>query len=176
VPPAHPKTIIDLSGDSPEKTPMSQKRISTIVPTSPSRLRALERELKVVCEREATVVTQLQNTHSEKRKLEDQFGAERTLRRKLEHKLEDLQGQLDVSKKMETFALEQMKREVDARRRAEEKAEFERERRREIETEIKTRGSNKPLFEDLADMFQRAAKGEGIILPTANRSNRGSER
>src|SRR6267154_4068099 len=55
VPPEH---IIDLSGDSPEKTPMSQKRISAIVPTSPSRLRALERELKVVCERETTVITQ----------------------------------------------------------------------------------------------------------------------
>ena len=168
------KTIIDLSDDSPYQIP-------TAVPTSPSRLRILERELRCLRDREATVTTQLHNARSAKRKFEDDFIAERTLRKKLEHKLDDLEGQLDVSKKMEKFALDQIKREVDARRWAEEEAEYERDKRREVETAMKAHGT-KPLFEDLADMFQRAAQGEGIVLPNlalgsaSSRSGRGSER
>jgi hypothetical protein len=138
----------------------------------------LERELQSLRDRETT---QSHNARSAKRKFENDFTAERALRRKLERKLDDLEGQLDVSKKMEKFALEQMKREVDSRRRAEERAECERDKRREVETGMKERGT-KPLFEDLADMFQRAAKGEGVVLPNVatgsgpSRSGRGSDR
>jgi hypothetical protein len=157
------KIIIDLSDDILE-TPMTPTHALTAAPTSPSRLRMLERELQSLRDRETAITTQLHNARSAKRKFEDEFTAERTLRRKLEHKLDDLEGQLGISKKMEKFALDQMKREVDARRRAEEVAECERNKRREVETAMKARGT-KPLFEDLANMFQRAAKGEGIILP-----------
>jgi hypothetical protein len=175
------KTIIDLSDDSPPKTPVTPKHALTTVPTSPSRLRMLERELQSLRDRETAITTQLHNARSAKRKFEDEFTAERTLRRKLEHKLDDIESQLDVSKKMEKFALDQMKREVDARRRAEEMAECERDKRREVETAMKAQGT-KPLFEDLANMFQRAAKGEGIVLPnvaigsTSGKCGRGNER
>ncbi|KIM92030.1 hypothetical protein PILCRDRAFT_171 [Piloderma croceum F 1598] len=175
------KIIIDLSDDSLLETPVTPKHLLAAVPTSPSRLRMLERELQSLRDRETAITTQLHNARSAKRKFEDEFTAERTLRRKLEHKLDDLEGQLDVSKKMEKFALDQMKREVDARRRAEEMAECERNMRREVETAMKAQGT-KPLFEDLANMFQRAAKGEGIVLPnvaigsTSGKSGRVSER
>ena len=170
------KTIIDLSNDSPKQIPVTPKNTPTAVPTSPSRLKMLERELQSFRDREKNITTQLHNARSAKRKVEEDFTAERNLRRKLERKLDDLEEQLNFSKKMEKFALDQMKREVDARRWAEEKFECEREKRREVETGARARGTN-PLFENLADMFQRAAKGEGITLPNVpSGSGRGVER
>lgn len=132
--------------------------------TNMARLQMLERDVQSLQDREKNAVTELNTARSAKHKLEDDFHFERNLRRKLERKLNDVEGQLDISKKMESFALDQMKREVDARRRAEERAEGEREKRKEVEAALKVRGS-KSLFEDLAEMFQRAAKGEGIVLP-----------
>jgi hypothetical protein len=159
------KMTIELSSNPPQKAPETPKHNPTAVPTSPSRLKTLERELQSLHETEKNIATQLHNARSAKRKFEDDFNTERNLRRKLERKLDEVETQLDISKKMEKFALDQMKREVDARRRAEERAECEREKRREVETNLKARGT-KPLFEDLADMFQRAAKGEGVSLPS----------
>lgn len=157
------RMIIDLSDKTPKNAPSTPKHTPAAVPTSPSRLKMLERELQSVRDSEKSITTQLHSARSTKRKFEDDFAAERAIRRKLERRLEDLEGQLDVSKKMEKFALEQLKLEVEARRRAEGRAECEREKRREVQNGVKARA--KPLFEDLAEMFQRAAKGENIVLP-----------
>jgi hypothetical protein len=153
------KTSVDLAGDATLATTPNYIALANM-----ARVQMLERELQSIRDRERNAASDLNIARSAKRKLEDDFHAERNLRRKLERKLNDVEGQLDISKKMENFALDQMKREVDARRRAEERAEGEREKRKEVEASLKARGS-KPLFEDLADMFQRAAKGEGIVLP-----------
>lgn len=151
--------------------------------TNDSRIQALENQIQSLRDREKIGNSQFAAIRSAKRKIEDDFDAERNLRKKFERRLNDMEGKLDVSKKMENFALDQMKREVDARRRAEERAENERERRKGVEASLNSRSSTtgRPLFEDLADMFQRAAKGEGMILPASatpgsSKKNRGSER
>jgi len=128
---------------------------------SPARYRILEREIQSLRDRQARQSTLLSESRSAKRDLEDDFACERNLRRKLERQLGDVEQDLATARRMETYALDQMKREVDTRRRAEERAELERGIRMEFER-VSEKRTVKPLFEDLANMFQRAAKGEGV--------------
>lgn len=66
---------------------------------------------------------------SPKRKLEDDLTFERETRRKLERELAAMTKERDHARKLESFAQEQVKREVETRKRAEERVERERERR-----------------------------------------------
>ncbi|TFY83004.1 hypothetical protein EWM64_g999 [Hericium alpestre] len=111
-----------------------------------------------------------------KRKLEEECADERALRKKLEYALCDVEKQLVRSRDMEGSVLQQVRAEIEARRRAEEKAckerdarikvEKERERdwqERELkEREAKERGGAQVgvIFQELAGMFQRAAGGD----------------
>jgi hypothetical protein len=73
---------------------------------------------------------------SPKRKL-DELAFERETRRKLERQLAAVTKERDHARKMESFAQEQVKREVETRKRAEDRAHRERELRLEVERNIR---------------------------------------
>lgn len=72
-------------------------------------------------------------TRSSKRRTEEDLVAERDLRRRLQRQLCDAQNELDNAKQMEMHALDQVKREVDSRRGAEDRATAEKARRLELQ-------------------------------------------
>lgn len=161
---------MDISHES--STPMIISKTLSDIPTQSAHQRTLEREIASLRDRLKGVTSQLAAVRSAKRKLEDDYDSERIYGRKVERKLDDVECKLDVSKKMESFALDQVRREVDARRRAEDDASKERIKRKELEAAYQARGA-RPVFEDLADMFDRAAKGQGIGVPNSLASGPG---
>jgi hypothetical protein len=78
----------------------------------------------------------LAELRSVKRKLDDEVELERTARRRLECRLAEVKKERDQALRMESFAQEQVKREVDSRRRAEERAEREKTKRLEAERDF----------------------------------------
>lgn len=92
-------------------------------PLSASHHRILEREIQSLRDRHSDQADELSDVRSVKRKLEDVVDYERETRRKLEWQLAETKKERDNARKMESFALEQVKREVESRRRAEEWAE-----------------------------------------------------
>jgi len=86
----------------------------------PDRDIRMEREIQFLRDRNANQVKQLSQLRSTKRKLEDDYLYERDLRRKYQRQLEGLEEELNSARKMEKHALEQVTREVAARRKAQE--------------------------------------------------------
>ena len=80
----------------------------------------MEREIQSLRDRNASQVKQLSQLRSTKHKLEDDYLYERDLRSKYQRQLEGLKGGLNSARKMEKHALEQVTREVAARRKAQE--------------------------------------------------------
>ncbi|KAI0062923.1 hypothetical protein BV25DRAFT_1991122 [Artomyces pyxidatus] len=130
----------------------------TPAPTSPHHKAslALERDLQILRDRHASQVVELNSMRTAKRKVEDECVQERILRRKLERTLQDVETQLERTQKLEDAAREQVRWEVQARRKAEELVEQERAMR--VEAEEKGKRDVRPLFEGLAGIFQRAAQ------------------
>jgi hypothetical protein len=128
-----------------------------------SHMQVLQREIEALRDKQSANANLISNIRSSKRKLEDELSSERSTRRKLEISLEDVKQDLRIAKKMEGFALQQVKKEVDTRRKAEARVEAEKEKRKEAEKALESRAV-KPLLEDLANMFQRAAKGDGTVF------------
>ena len=126
------KTPIDISAQSAHK-------------------RNLEREIDFLHDQLKRVTSHLETARAVKRKLENDYDSERIRRRKVERKLNDVECKLDISQKMENFALDQVKREVDARRRAEDDAGKERMKRKELEAVYEARG-DRSIFENLGDV------------------------
>jgi hypothetical protein len=142
---------------APTHTPATASSISA------SRLPMLECEVKSLRKRQESQAVTIDNMQSLKRKVEADYSSERSLRRKLERHLDDLNKELNLARRSETHALEQLKREVETRRRAEENLSIERDRRREVE-KLSEQRMVKPLYEDLAHMFQRAAQGDELAF------------
>src|ERR1700722_3953330 len=126
---------------------------------SPSHVHTLKREVRCLRDRQADQESIINEVRSAKRKLESDFLYERNLRRKLERQLYGKDMEIEVARKRENYTLDLMKKEVDSRRQAERRAEEERDRRQKMEVESK---AVKPMLEDLANILQRAANGEGI--------------
>ncbi|KAK7472752.1 hypothetical protein VKT23_000862 [Stygiomarasmius scandens] len=80
---------------------------------------SLERQVQSLRDRLNNHVTLLSESQSSKRKLEDDFNLERDVRRKLERQVDDLRKEREQARDMESYALEQLRREVESRRRAE---------------------------------------------------------
>ncbi|KAF8161211.1 hypothetical protein B0H34DRAFT_857690 [Crassisporium funariophilum] len=80
----------------------------------------LEREVQSLRDRHNHQEKQLSQLRSMARKLEDSYKYERDLRHKYQGQLEELEQKCHAARKMENYALEQIKREVAARRKAEE--------------------------------------------------------
>ncbi|KAG6901062.1 hypothetical protein C0995_001293 [Termitomyces sp. Mi166 len=93
----------------------------------------LERELRLLRKERNERNTLLAELRAAKHKLEDDFGHEYRGRRRLLRDFDDLQKELATARKMENHALSQVKREVDARRKAEETARTEKGVRQELQ-------------------------------------------
>ncbi|KAK7005624.1 40S ribosomal protein [Favolaschia claudopus] len=95
--------------------------------------RMLQREIQSLRDRHKNSTNVLADVRASKRKLEDTIEVERTVRRRLQRELDEVTKKRDYARRMESLALDQMKREVDSRRRAEDRAEEERELRKRAE-------------------------------------------
>lgn len=145
--------------------PPSVDKSSQAVPAPPKLAGTLEleREINTLRDIHTAQTNLLSQTVSAKRKAEEELVNERKVRKKLEKRLDDVQKELVHEKRMEMWALEQTKKEVTARRRAEEMVVEEKAKRRACERDAAAeKRASKPLFEDLASMFQRAAQGDGM--------------
>jgi hypothetical protein len=141
------------------------------VPLAPDRpldpaLQTLRREIQSLRDQLARQDALLKQTHADKCKAEEELAREHSLRRKLERKLDEAEDAVHLARRMEGYAVDEMKREVEQRKRAEERVQAERERRRAAEKSVETMAI-KPLFESLAGMFQKAAQ-EGLPLACAD--------
>lgn len=85
-----------------------------------ARLHSLQNEIGALREKQTAVLEDLSFVRAAKRRAEDEVKEERSIRRKLEKHLRTAEDSLARSKRMEDAALDQVKREVDARRKAEE--------------------------------------------------------
>lgn len=83
-------------------------------------IKRMEREIQSLRDRNANQGKQLVQLHSLKHKLEDDYLYERDLRRKYQRQRDSLEEELKSARKMEKHALEQITREVAARRTAQE--------------------------------------------------------
>ena len=83
-------------------------------------IKRMEREVQSLRDRNANQGKQLVQLQSLKRKLEDDYLYERDLRRKYQRQHDSLEEELKSARKMEKHALEQVTREVAARRTAQE--------------------------------------------------------
>jgi chromosome segregation ATPase len=83
-------------------------------------IKRMERELQSLRDRNANQGKHLAQLRSIKRKLEDDYFYERDLRRKYQRQRDSLEEELKSARKMEKHALEQITREVAARRTAQE--------------------------------------------------------
>ncbi|KAF8507455.1 hypothetical protein BU17DRAFT_71157 [Hysterangium stoloniferum] len=84
-----------------------------------NKLSRLQTELGILHEKQNSAIADLSLTRAAKRKAEDDVREERSFRRKLEKELRTVEDALKRSKRMEDAALDQVKREVEARRKAE---------------------------------------------------------
>ncbi|KIY50137.1 hypothetical protein FISHEDRAFT_7815, partial [Fistulina hepatica ATCC 64428] len=121
------------------------------------RIPILEREIQCVRDQQSDLTTQLEDLRTVNRRLQDDYELERVQRRKLEQLLRAAEKERDTARQMETQAKGRAKEEMAARRKVEDVLEAERGRRREAERLAEKR-SHKPLFEDLANLFQKAAQ------------------
>lgn len=139
-----------------------------------SEQRALERELMVLRDRHSSFISELTEARAAKRKTEDECAHERSLRRRADSRIDELERQLSKADKRMDSAVEQVKREVEARRKAEDRAEDEKKARLETERTAQARAQEtvvKPFFEELAGIFTKAARGEvalGAIAESAS--------
>lgn len=123
-----------------------------------SQHRILERELQSLRDRNNDQALLLSEVRNVKRKLEEDNEHERNLRRKLQRKLDELEKERDDARRLETYALDQIKREVNIRRKAEERAEKEHELRMELVKATAERNiDTKVVFEDLGNTHNAKA-------------------
>ncbi|KAF5380393.1 hypothetical protein D9615_004522 [Tricholomella constricta] len=99
---------------------------------SPREIR-LEREIESLLKERKENAVILAEIRAAKRKLEDDLAYECAGRRRLLRDYDDLQNDLAIARKMENYAVSQVKREVEARRKAEENARAEKGVRLEIQ-------------------------------------------
>jgi chromosome segregation ATPase len=84
-----------------------------------NKLNRLQTELGMLHEKQTSAIADLSLARAAKRRAEDDVREERSIRRRLERDLRTVEDALKRSKRMESAALDQIKREVDARRKAE---------------------------------------------------------
>jgi hypothetical protein len=132
------------------------------------RTRILEREVQSLRDRNSASQDQVLEFRAVKRKLEDELLSEKSARRKVETTLLQIEHELKASQRMESFALEQVKREVESRRQAEGREKDLSTRVEELERKMEKGAEVEKvvLFEDLAKMFQMAAHGDSLLLPS----------
>lgn len=144
-------------------TPSAKTSLPPSTASINGRVRILEREVQALRDRNSDHQTLLLESKAQKRKLEDELVCEKSARRKVETKLDQLETELQLVQRMESFALEQVKREVESRRKVESREKGLKRRVEDMEREMGNGDigqSSSGLFEDLAHMFQKASHGE----------------
>ena len=124
-------------------------------------LNSPEKEILSLRERHDDQETQLARLKTLKRKLEDDFFYERSMRRKYQRQLDDLEKECEFAHKMERYALDQIKREVATRRKAEEAVKLERKMRQEL---IQISDKQFASFNDIINLCEKK-KGTEDISP-----------
>jgi hypothetical protein len=122
-------------------------------------LNSQEQEILSLRELRNDQETELAQLRTLKRKLEDDYFYERGMRRKYQRQLDDLDKECEIAHKMERYALDQIKREVATRRKAEEEAKLERKMREEL---IQISDEQFASFNDIINLCDRK-KGVGDI-------------
>ena len=138
------------------------------LPTSPqhpsvNRIRILERQVDTLRERNSRSEKAVADSEALKRKYEQELSHEKSKRRKVQAELDEISAELKTTRRMEKYASDSTKRETELRRKAEMR-EKELIRRVEVLEKEKKRasdGGKAVLFEDLANMFQKAAQAQG---------------
>lgn len=110
---------------SPPTAPQ-ETRQSPSLRLQASHHKILEREIEALRYRHAQTSDMLSEVKARKRKVEDEITWERDTRRKLEREIEELRQDRDRARRMELYALEEMHRESELRRQAEDALERER--------------------------------------------------
>ncbi|KAH8108091.1 hypothetical protein BXZ70DRAFT_35680 [Cristinia sonorae] len=123
----------------------------------------MKREMQSLQDRNTSNIAYLSQSRIAKRKLEEEVDAERRARRKVKMELDGVKEELMSARRGERHALEQCRREVDSRRRAEEKIEAMGEMERKVrEAAIKEQNARE-CFSRLGAAFLKAARGEGDV-------------
>lgn len=136
----------------------------------------MERDLRVLRDRQARHVEELAHTREAKRRLENEASNERFTRRRLERALRDLEVKLVKAQRRADDAQALIRMEVNTRRRCEQAIAEERAKRRALEEHLKKQAqSARPLLEGLAGLFPRGntqLTQDSIIGPTPGGSPR----
>ena len=122
-------------------------------------LNSPEQEILSLRERYDDQETELAQLRTLKRKLEDDYFYERSMRRKYQRQLDDLEKECEFAHKMERYALDQIKREVATRRKAEEAAKLERKMREEL---IQISDKQFASFNDIINLCDKKKGAENI--------------
>jgi len=117
----------------------------------------IERDLRVLRDRQALHVEELAHTREAKRRLESEANNERVTRRRLERALRDLEAKLAKAQRRADDAHALVRMEVHTRRRCEQVIAEERAKRKALEDHLKEQAQcARPLLEGLASLFQGA--------------------
>ena len=130
---------------------------------SANRIRTLEHQTDVLRERNARSEKHLAESEALKRKCEQELSHERSKRRRIQAEVDEISAELKATRRMEKYASDSAKREAELRRKAEmrEKELIKRIDVLEKEKKRASDGGKAVLFEDLANMFQKAAQAQG---------------
>lgn len=151
----------------PPPQPKSSQATSTedVIGT---RLNKLQREVQSLRDRHTHHSACLSQLRSAKRKLEEDLSEERHCRRKVERELQHTSQELSSARRAENFVAEQCRREVETRRRAEERAIELRDEVMVVRRELDSLGRDtsdkerktKECFGKLGALFLKVAEGE----------------
>ena len=128
-----------------------------------NRIRTLEHQVGILRKRATCSEKSAAESEALKRKYEQDLSHEKSKRRKVEMELDEVSAELKAAKRMEKYASDLAKRETEFRRRAETREKGLARRIEVLEKEKKrvSDGGKAVLFEDLANIFQKAAHGQG---------------
>ena len=152
----------ELSG--PLSQPDAKMKLARGFPPQPS-LNSPEQENRPLCDDQETELARLKTL---KRKIEDDYFYERNMRRKYQRQLDDLEKECEFAHKMERYALEQIKREVATRRKAEEAVKMERKMRQEL---IHISDKQFASFNDIINLCEKKKGAEDISPQPVVQSN-----
>jgi hypothetical protein len=144
---------VDTSSNQAPSVPSA----GDLITAEKQRRMKLERDLRVLRDRQALHNEELAHTRDAKRRLEYEVADERATRRRLERTLRDLETKHAKLQRRAGDAHALVRIEVNARRRSEEMIAEERGKRRALEEHLKRQAqSARPLLEGLSGLFQRA--------------------
>ncbi|KAH8832429.1 hypothetical protein DL96DRAFT_1767444 [Flagelloscypha sp. PMI_526] len=128
--------VPSAAGISKAPASSSKKPVASDVRKARDKCKILEREIHCLYNNSSQHTQVLAEMRTTKRKLLDDLNDERSQHRRIERELKDVEEERDMAKRMETHALDQVKLEVESRRRAEDRADTEKRRRQNVENEI----------------------------------------